>query len=183
MKALLNAEPRWPEVPNATRWPASAGSGLPEKYAVTSRGTLTSVEASIVRPANGLTSATIYPNSQGARGARITAAHGRHCAAPWHATDRIENCVSVRRDHGGALTHGKTGAVTFRRLEAGAQMTKAVPYNSAEFLHNDVAIREYMNEALVTNDAALIGGLAISGRRHDSWTRRPSKTAKRAARK
>jgi probable addiction module antidote protein len=35
-------------------------------------------------------------------------------------------------------------------------MTKALPYDSAEFLHDDVAIREYMNEALVTNDAALI---------------------------
>jgi len=35
-------------------------------------------------------------------------------------------------------------------------MTKAIAYDSAEFLTDDVAIREYMNEALATNDAGVI---------------------------
>jgi hypothetical protein len=31
LKAVSKAEPRWPEVPKATRWVGMAGSGLPVK--------------------------------------------------------------------------------------------------------------------------------------------------------
>jgi hypothetical protein len=42
-------------VPNATRCDGTVASGLPVKYAVTSRDTLTSVGGSMVLPARGLT--------------------------------------------------------------------------------------------------------------------------------
>src|ERR1019366_988036 len=53
LKALLNAEPRCPDVPNATRCEGTAGSGLPAKYAVTSRGTFASIDGAAVLPASG----------------------------------------------------------------------------------------------------------------------------------
>src|SRR5881409_3416733 len=54
LKALLKAEPRCPEVPNATRCAGNDGSGLPAKYAVTSRGMLASIDCGTVLPASGL---------------------------------------------------------------------------------------------------------------------------------
>jgi hypothetical protein len=45
-------------VPKATRWAESAGSGLFAKYAVTSRGTLTSEAISTGLPAAGLGAVT-----------------------------------------------------------------------------------------------------------------------------
>ena len=65
LKALLKAEPRCPEVPKATRCDGTAGSGRPEKYAVTNRGTLTSMDAGAVLPASGLTSAAISLSANG----------------------------------------------------------------------------------------------------------------------
>jgi hypothetical protein len=54
VKGIVEDRPTMPEVPNATRCDGTVGSGLPVKYAVTSRGTLTSVDGSIVLPASGL---------------------------------------------------------------------------------------------------------------------------------
>src|SRR5450631_2708706 len=62
LKALLKAEPRCPEVPNATRCAATFGSGWPAKYAVTSRGMLASMLGSTILPARGSTLAdTSFP--------------------------------------------------------------------------------------------------------------------------
>ncbi len=41
LKLAASDEPRWPLVPNATRWPGSSGSGCTVKYAVTSFATST----------------------------------------------------------------------------------------------------------------------------------------------
>ena len=57
LNALSKADPLWPEVPNAMRCEAISGSGLPVKYAVTSRGILTSIDGSLRLPASGLVSA------------------------------------------------------------------------------------------------------------------------------
>ncbi len=68
LNALSNADPRWPEVPNATRCAATAGSGVRAKYAVTSRGTSTSIDGSTGLPArllNGL--AMAFPFCHGHR--------------------------------------------------------------------------------------------------------------------
>src|SRR6202035_2370987 len=54
LNALWSAEPRCPEVPNATRCAGTAGSGWPAKYAVTSRGIFASIEGSAGWPARGL---------------------------------------------------------------------------------------------------------------------------------
>src|SRR5665647_1396759 len=64
LNALLKAEPRCPEVPNATRCAGNDGSGLPAKYAVTSRGTFVSIDGSAVLPASGfMSAATWFPRS------------------------------------------------------------------------------------------------------------------------
>src|SRR5713101_593349 len=63
LNALLKAEPRCPEVPNATRCAGTDGSGFPAKYAVTSRGMFASIDGSTVLPASGLISAaTRFPS-------------------------------------------------------------------------------------------------------------------------
>src|SRR5215467_4761580 len=54
LNVAVNAEPRWPEVPNDTRWAASSGSGCTAKNAVTSFGTSTRSLGAAGWPARGL---------------------------------------------------------------------------------------------------------------------------------
>src|SRR5687767_732699 len=51
LKAPRNAEPRWPDVPNATRWAGSVGSGVVSWYAASSASTSTRAEGSTGLPA------------------------------------------------------------------------------------------------------------------------------------
>ena len=54
LNAPFNDDPRCPDVPNATRWAGSAGSGRVSWYAPMSRSTSTRMEGSAGRPARSL---------------------------------------------------------------------------------------------------------------------------------
>src|SRR4051794_35644666 len=51
LNAAFREEPRWPDVPNATRYAGSRGSGRTSRYALTSRSRSTSCAGSAGRPA------------------------------------------------------------------------------------------------------------------------------------
>src|SRR5579864_9436836 len=64
LNAVAKAEPRCPDVPKTTRCDAIAGSGTSAKYAVTSRGILTSNDGGTGLPARGFMRSAMAPLSQ-----------------------------------------------------------------------------------------------------------------------